>query len=118
MSKKECTGCSACATEEKEQTTVTYVPYYVYEAAAARAEEKNRRLIILLAIAILLSFATNIAWLYYESQFETVTYTQDGDGINKIIISKQEESRHGTEIAYQNEKERKREGRESQSDEE
>lgn len=110
MARKECVNCKTCT--ETPTDTIKTVPFYAYEASAARADEKNKRLLIALVIAIVLMFATNIAWLYYESQFETVSYTQDGDGINNICIGQQEDVHHGSETTYENSQGRKREGRE------
>lgn len=115
MARKECVNCKACT--ETPTDTIKTVPFYAYEASAARADEKNKRLLIALVISIVLMFATNIAWLYYESQFETVSYTQDGDGINNICIGNQEGIHHGSESMCENSQGWKREGREdSQGD--
>ncbi len=72
------------AEEKATETPKTSVPYIVYESSLARAERHIKRLWIALVIAIIVIFATNIAWLYYESQFETVSYSQDGEGLNNI----------------------------------
>lgn len=58
------------------------IPYIAFESACARLERTNRRLWILCMILILLLFGTNLAWVAYESQFQTVettTVTQDLD---------------------------------------
>lgn len=60
------------------------VPYIVHEGIVARMERQIKRLWIALIVAILVIVVTNIAWLYYESQFETISYTQDGEGLNNI----------------------------------
>lgn len=66
---------------EKEKTSV---PYIVYEGEMARAERRDKRQWIVIIVLIVALFASNIGWLIYESQFETYTYTQDGDGLNNI----------------------------------
>lgn len=60
------------------------VPYVVHETAMARNERNMKRLVVALVVAIVLAFATNIGWLIYESQYETVDYScsQDGQGTN------------------------------------
>ena len=62
------------------------VPYIVYESALTRMERLNRRLFIGLILAIVLLFVSNVLWLYawnqYEYTSETVTYSQDGQGVN------------------------------------
>ena len=40
------------------------VPYLVFEGQMARNERSIKRLIIALIIAVILIFATNMAWLY------------------------------------------------------
>ena len=67
-----------------------WVPYIIFESAQSRMERANKRWCILSIILVLLLFATNGAWLYYESQYdvvkETTTITQENkDGINNFI---------------------------------
>lgn len=68
------------------------VPYIAHESAMARLERIIKRLWIVIIILIALLFATNAAWIYYESQWEVVSsYTQevtqetDGSGNNQFI---------------------------------
>ena len=61
------------------------VPYVAHEADMARQERTIKRLWILLLVMLVLLVGTNVAWIYYESQFveETTTVEQDietGDG--------------------------------------
>lgn len=49
------------------------VPYTVYEAAQARTEAREKRYFAIILVLIVLLVGTNAAWLWYESQFETVT---------------------------------------------
>ena len=60
------------------------VPYIVYESAVASHERITKRLFFALIFCIVLLFVSNGLWLYYESQFETLSYEQDGNGINSI----------------------------------
>lgn len=63
------------------------VPYTVYETAQARNEKREKRYIAIILVLIVLLVGTNAAWLWYESQFETVTTTieaEQGDGINIV----------------------------------
>lgn len=60
------------------------VPYIVYEGEQARNERTIKRLIVALIVTIVLLFLSNAFWLYYESQFETISYQQDGTGLNNI----------------------------------
>lgn len=64
-------GCGACLHHPDN------VPYIVHESAQARLERITHRLWISTIILVLLLIATNTAWLWYESQFETVTISQE-----------------------------------------
>ena len=83
------------------------VSYVVHEATIARMqaeidrmEERNKedrerderkfnRMLLALVIAIVLVFGSNAAWLIYESMYDTITYDQDGEGVNNINTGKQ-----------------------------
>lgn len=65
------------------------VPYIVYEGEMARQERHIKRLIIMLAIMLVLFFASNMAWLYVWNQYEYVDEdvtvdSQDGGNANYI----------------------------------
>ena len=70
--------------KQEINNTPNTVPYVVYEGSMARLERQIKRLWIVIIIAITLLALTNLAWLYYESQYETISYTQDGEGLNNI----------------------------------
>jgi len=59
------------------------VSYVAFESVCARFERTIKRLWILVILLTVMLVGTNCAWLYYESQFETVestteeTYTSD-----------------------------------------
>lgn len=53
------------------------VSRYVYEGCMVRQERHIRRLWILCIIIFVALIGTNAGWIYYESQFETVTTTQE-----------------------------------------
>lgn len=56
------------------------VSFAAFERAILELKDANRRLWIIVLLLIMLLFGTNAAWLYYESQWETVsetTITQD-----------------------------------------
>ena len=69
MAEKKCNGCA--------DRIPANVPYVVHESAMARAERNIKRLWILIIILILLLVGTNIAWLVYESSFETVEESEE-----------------------------------------
>ena len=67
----------------------TQIPYIVYEAEMTRSERNFKRLWVVVIILISLLVTTNLCWLAYESQFETVKSTeinaeQDGSGVNIV----------------------------------
>lgn len=91
-------SCNGCVTAEKENINVS-VPYIVHEATVARQERQIKRMWIALVILIGALFLTNMAWIGYESQFDTFSYdyTQDGNG-NNIIGNDNEVDYNGAEI--------------------
>ena len=67
------------------------------ELAFAFLERMVKRLWIALIVVIAMLFASNAAWLIYESQFATISYEQDGEGINNVNIGEQGDLINGTE---------------------
>ena len=61
--------------ETKNNVVEKNVPYIVFESTNSRFERVIKRLWITILILIFLLLGTNLAWLYYESQFEQVTET-------------------------------------------
>lgn len=56
------------------------VSYVAFESVCSRFERTIKRLWILVILLTVLLVGTNCAWLWYESQFETITtetYTSD-----------------------------------------
>lgn len=78
-------NCSNCNHENKNPEAV---PYIVHESAMARAERAAKRLWVVIILLIMMLVGTNAAWIWYESQFETITteVTQENaDGYNNYI---------------------------------
>lgn len=46
------------------------IPYFVYERTMARFERTIKRLIIVIVIAVVALFASNMAWLYEWNQYD------------------------------------------------
>ena len=65
------------------------IPYIVYEGEMARMERIIKRLwkAILALIAVIAIGIVAAVW--YESQFETISYQQDGAGLNNICTGEQ-----------------------------
>lgn len=71
---------------EKREGNIAMIPFVAHEAEATRAERANRRLWILCIILIFVLMATNIAWVIYELQFDTISVEQKNDtGDNSYI---------------------------------
>ena len=64
------------------------VPYIVHEVAVARLERVIKRMWVLVLSLIILLVASNGAWIWWESQYQTIetTITQENaDGYNNYI---------------------------------
>lgn len=55
------------------------IPYYIHESTMARQERTIRRLWILCLVIFLAFVGSNVAWIYYESQFIEESVTQEVD---------------------------------------
>ena len=83
--------CNSCGTENQN----IVVPYAAHEIAIATSERHSKRLWIVILVLIGSLIASNLAWIIYESQFETVeTITEEYDieqdaegGNNNSIIN-------------------------------
>lgn len=67
---KTCNGCG-------EHNLPESVPYIVHESDMSRLERQSKRLWIVVLVLIFLLVGSNCAWLWYESQFETVETVQE-----------------------------------------
>ena len=65
--------CNNCGSEKKPQS----VPYIVHEGDMSRLERQLKRLWIVVLVLIFMLVGSNCAWLWYESQFETVESTAE-----------------------------------------
>ena len=80
-------NCETC--KGKEAHAPEREPYIVHDSSMARMERQIKRLWIALIVVIAMLFASNAGWLIYESQFATISYEQDGEGINNVNIGEQ-----------------------------
>lgn len=85
-------NCETC-----EKKTPANVPYVVHESEMARSERQIKRLWIALIVVLAMFFASNAGWLICESQFATISYEQDGEGINNVNIGEQGDLTNGAE---------------------
>lgn len=81
--------CETCKDKRKViAQTPKDVPYIAHESAVARLERVIKRLWVLVLVLIVLLAASNAAWIWWESQYETIetTITQENaDGYNNYI---------------------------------
>lgn len=69
-------------TEEKT------IPYIAHESEVARLERVIKRLWILCIIIFIFLIATNAGWIYFESQWEDMTISQDVDtGTGDAVVT-------------------------------
>lgn len=74
---------------QKNERDFATVPYFIHEGMMVRNERTVKRLIIALIIAVVLMFASNVAWLYCWMQYDystdgvqtVTTVDSEGDGI-------------------------------------
>ncbi len=73
----------------ENNTDLLMIPYVVLEANRASSDKEKKQLWIVIILLIIMLVGTNGAWLWYESQFETVTTTEitqeNSDGYNNYI---------------------------------
>lgn len=79
---KTCNGCST------DMPSVTFSAMS-YEEHENRHERRERRLWIALIVAIAMILLSNLAWMIYESTFDTYYCEQDGYGINNFNSGEQ-----------------------------
>ena len=65
---KTCNGCGSDKTPKN-------VPYFFYEGDMSRLERQLKRLWIVVLVLIFMLVGSNCAWLWYESQLETIEET-------------------------------------------
>lgn len=75
----DCTNCN-------RQVDYPPVPFVVHENLRAQMDLHARRLVRVIVLLIVLLVGSNIAWLVYEEQFETVRVQQEKErGVNNFI---------------------------------
>lgn len=85
------------------------ISMYEHEEEMFRMERHSKRLFIVAIVALLLFFGSNIGWLVYEGMFDSISYSQDGEGINNINTGTQGDILDGAET-----KNKDSQGRQSQ----
>lgn len=87
--------------EAKSFENVASIPYIVYEVSERRHEKLRNALIgIIVALALLLvgsNIFAHIYWANLWSQYDTISYAQDGEGYNNIITGTAGDVNNGAE---------------------
>ena len=97
MAEKKCNHCGTTSTPAS-------VPYVVHESTVARMERIIKRQWIALIVAISMLFGAFGLLVWYESLYETISYEQDGEGINNVNLGEQGDLNNGSKSALQEEK--------------
>lgn len=92
--------CNNCNTTENTNVTV---PYVVHESTVARMERIIKRQWIALIVAICMLFGSFGLFVWYESLYETISYEQDGEGINNVNLGEQGDLNNGSKGEIQEE---------------
>lgn len=75
----DCTNCN-------RQVDYPPVPFVVHENLRAQMDLHARRLVRVIVLLVVLLVGSNMAWLLYEEQFETVRVQQEKErGVNNFI---------------------------------
>ena len=99
--------CNNCGTAKNavEFKDMPPIPFAAHEAEVSRQERQIKRMWIALIVAISMLFLTNMIWIGCESQFETISYEQDGEGINNVNLGEQGDLVNGAESEVQTQEE-------------
>ena len=71
------------------------IPFAAHESAMGRAERVIKRQWIAIILLICMLFGAFGLFVWYESQFETISYEQDGEGINNVNYGEQGDLNNG-----------------------
>lgn len=93
--------CNSCKADD-----MAVMPIAQHEKDQNRLMSIIKWLIAIAIILIVLLVGSNVGWLIYESQFETITYQQDGEGINNVNYGEQGDLNNGAESENQTQEER------------
>lgn len=90
--------CNSCKTEE-----MAVMPIAQHEKDQQRLMSIIKKQFVAIIVLICLLFGSFGLFVWYESQFETMTYEQDGEGINNVNYGEQGDLNNGTESENQEE---------------
>lgn len=86
MSEKKCTHCN----------TIAQIPYIAHESEVNRLEKIIKRQWIAIILAVCLLFSCFAGFVWYESQYETISYDYEQDGQGTNIIGEMNEVNYGS----------------------
>lgn len=93
MAEKKCTQCNSIA----------QIPYAAHESEINRYEHIVKRQWVVIILLICMLFSCFATFVWYESQFETISYDYAQDGYGTNIIGARNEVNYGAEIESQSE---------------
>ena len=79
------------------------IPFAAHESAMARAERIIKRQWIAIILLICMLFGAFGLFVWYESLYETISYEQDGEGINNVNLGEQGDLNNGSKGSIQEE---------------
>lgn len=79
------------------------IPFAVHESAMARSERVIKRQWIAIILLICMLFGAFGLFVWYESLYETISYEQDGEGINNVNLGGQGDLNNGSKGSIQEE---------------
>ena len=91
---KTCNGCGT-------NNDMAVMPIAQHEKDQQRLMSIIKKQFIAIIVLICLLFGSFGLFVWYESQFETISYEQDGEGINNVNYSEQGNLNNGAESENQ-----------------
>ena len=90
--------CNSCNTND-----MAVMPIAQHEKDQQRLMSIIKKQFIAIIVLICLLFGSFALFVWYESQFETISYEQDGEGINNVNYGEQGDLNNVTESENQEE---------------
>lgn len=88
--------CNSCNTND-----MAVMPIAQHEKDQQRLMSIIKKQFVAIIILICLLFGSFGLFVWYESQFETISYEQDGEGINNVNYGEQGDLNNGAESENQ-----------------
>lgn len=88
--------CNSCNTND-----MAVMPIAQHEKDQQRLMSIIKKQFVAIIVLICLLFGSFGLFVWYESQFETISYEQDGEGINNVNLGEQGDLNNGAESENQ-----------------